>query len=66
MKYSFKVPDMSCGHCKMHIENAFKEWGKAASWSVDLGAKTVEVESEESASAVARVIADEGYTPAEA
>lgn len=63
MEYVFKVPDMSCGHCKMHIENALRDWGKASSWKVDLAAKTVAVASEEKGDAVARVISDVGYTP---
>ncbi len=66
MKYTFKVPDMSCGHCKAHIENAFKDWGKASKWAVDLDAKKVVVESEERSEAVARVITDVGYTPSRA
>ena len=64
MKYTFSVPDMSCGHCKMHIENALKDWGKADSWSVDLGTKTVVVESSEPGNVVQRIIEDEGYHPA--
>ncbi len=63
MKYTFNVPDMSCGHCKMHIEEALKNWGKADSYSVDLDAKTVIVESAEPDSAVKRIIEDEGYHP---
>jgi len=62
MKYIFDVPDMSCGHCKAHIENALRTWGKASSWDVDLVKKLVRVESEESAHAIAQVIKDEGYT----
>jgi copper chaperone len=63
MKYTFDVPDMSCGHCKMHIEEGLKNWGKADSWSVDLDTKTVIVESMELETAVKRVIEDEGYHP---
>ncbi|QQO10062.1 heavy-metal-associated domain-containing protein [Breznakiella homolactica] len=63
MKYTFKVPDMSCGHCKAHIEESFKNWGKAASYAVDLEAKTITVETDEPQASVIRVIRDEGYTP---
>jgi copper chaperone len=63
MKHLFKVPDMSCGHCKMHIEKALQAWGKADGWTVDLAAKTVAVESAESREIVARIIVDVGYTP---
>ncbi len=62
MKYLFDVPDMSCGHCKAHIEAALRTWGKASSWNVDLEKKTVQVESAESAHAIAQVIQDEGYS----
>lgn len=65
MKYTFSVPDMSCGHCKSHIESALQEWGKASSWTVNLETKTVEVESTEPACMIARIIQDEGYTPVE-
>jgi len=63
MTHTYNVPDMSCGHCKMHIENAFKDWGKATKWTVDLATKKVTVDSGERGEAVARVIADVGYTP---
>lgn len=63
MKYTFEVPDMSCGHCKARIENALKSWGKAASWQVDLNGKKVSVDSAEPADLIARVIEDVGYTP---
>jgi copper chaperone len=63
MTHTFNVPDMSCGHCKVHIENALEEWGKAVKWTVDLEAKKVIVESGEKSEAVARVITDVGYSP---
>ena len=63
MKYAFAVPDMSCGHCKAHIEEGIKNWGKASSWTVDLKSKTVSIESDEPANVVIRIIEDEGYTP---
>ena len=66
MKHTYEVSDMSCGHCKMRIENAFKAWGKADSCTVDLNAKKVVVESAENAEVVARVIEDVGYTPKQA
>jgi len=66
VKYLFKVQDLSCGHCKMHIDQAFKDWGKASSWTVDLKTKLVEVESEEPAAIVSRIIEDEGYSPVQA
>ena len=63
MTHTFNVPDMSCGHCKMHIENALKDWGKASGWTVDLAGKKVTVDSDERSESVARIIVDVGYTP---
>jgi copper chaperone len=63
MKYTFSVPDMSCGNCKKHIEEGLKNSGKVDSFSVDLDTKTVIVESAESETAVKRIIEDEGYHP---
>lgn len=61
MKYIFSVPDMSCNHCKMHIEASLKEWGKAQAWSIDVAGKRVEVESEAPAEEIISTIADAGY-----
>ncbi len=61
MRYAFAVPTMSCGHCKARIEKALAGAGFATGVSVDLGAKTVSVETDSSAAAVATVIADAGY-----
>ncbi len=63
MKYTFNVPDMSCGNCKKHIEEGLENSGKADSWSVDLDTKTVIVETAESDSVIRRIIEDEGYHP---
>ena len=58
----FRVPDMSCGHCKTAIETAVRQAGGRA--SVDLAAKTVAVEGLEAAQAKA-AIRDAGYQVAE-
>lgn len=63
MTRTFDVPDMSCGHCKMHIEKALASSGLAQGYTVDLGAKTVTVQSEAAPDAIAQVIAKAGYTP---
>lgn len=63
MKYIYSVPDMSCGHCKSHIEEALQEWGKASSFSVELEHNRVTVESAEPSDAIVRIISDVGYTP---
>jgi Cu+-exporting ATPase len=66
MNYKFQVEDMHCGHCKMHIENALKGWGKARSFSVDLPGKTVSVETDAAAPDIVAVIAEAGYTAVQA
>jgi copper chaperone len=63
MKLVFKVEDMSCGHCKMRIEKALGTWGKASSFTVDLAAKRVEVETEAGAAEAGAIIEDAGYSP---
>ena len=63
MKYIYSVPDMSCGHCTTHIEEALREWGKASSFIVELEQKRVTVESSEPSDAIVRIISDVGYTP---
>jgi copper chaperone len=63
MKYIFSVPDMSCEHCKSHIDKAIKNWGKAQAWLINLDTKQVTVESNETSDAVAKVIQEAGYTP---
>ncbi len=62
MKYSYSVSDMNCGHCKMRIETALKEWGKASAFNVDLAAKRVDIESEASSADIVAMIAEAGYT----
>ena len=42
---SFKVPDMSCGHCTATIEKAIKAIDPTASVTCDTGTRQVEVDS---------------------
>ncbi len=57
----FRVTNMSCGHCKMTIEQALKDLG-VSSFSVDLATKTVRVESDEaSEEAVKNAVRAKGY-----
>jgi len=64
MKHVFKVPDMSCQHCRMRIEKAIAASGKASVWTVDLAQKTVAVESAADKAELATVLANAGYPPA--
>lgn len=62
MKYVFSVSDMSCGHCKTHIEDALKSSGSVHRYDVDLALKKVEVETSLSAGEIATLIDGAGYT----
>lgn len=55
------VPDMSCGHCKAAVERAIAAEDAAASVSVDLAAREVEVMTALPAAKVMAALAEEGY-----
>ncbi|MFD1883775.1 heavy-metal-associated domain-containing protein [Paracoccus pacificus] len=56
----FKVPDMSCGHCKATIEQAIHAAGGKA--EINLDTHTVEVEGLDSETAQ-NAIREAGYSP---
>lgn len=59
---TLKVEGMSCGHCVSAVEGTLKELG--ASGQVDLAAKTVTVQYDESKlqlDAIKAAIEDQGY-----
>ncbi len=61
-KVTLQVNGMSCGHCVNSVEKAVKGLGATA--TVDLGAKTVAVEYDQSATTLAAIkeaIEDQGY-----
>lgn len=61
---SFKVPDMTCGHCVRTLTDALKGVDPGAEVRIDLGRQLVSVES---TAADARQLSDAivaaGYTP---
>jgi copper chaperone len=64
MLESFKVPDVSCEHCKSAIEGALRPLGGVRSAQVDVDGKTTTVDYDENAidrSAIEAVIEKEGY-----
>ena len=63
MKYQLMVPDITCKHCKMTIENRLGQLPGVAQVLVDLDHKMVGVEGEVSVEAVEQGIRDAGYTP---
>ena len=58
---TFNVQGMSCGHCVKAITQAVQTRDPAAQVQVDLGARTVQVQSSLSTDAVAEIIKEEGY-----
>lgn len=61
MKYTFKVPDMSCNHCKMRIEKTMNESGKVSGLNIDLQTKKVILESDLSESDLVKLFDNAGY-----
>ena len=59
--YHLNVPDMTCGHCVSTVEKAVKTADPNASVAVDLGTKTVSIESQIPSEAFIASIADAGY-----
>ncbi|WP_434560850.1 heavy-metal-associated domain-containing protein [Pseudomonas sp. Z5-35] len=57
----FSVQGMSCGHCVKAITQALQTKDAGAEVKIDLGAKTVEVQSTLSPDAVIQAIQEEGY-----
>lgn len=56
-----KIGGMSCGHCKMRIENAFKAMGYQK-YTVDLAGGSAEVEApEEDRTKIVSEIEDLGF-----
>ena len=57
----FKVQDMSCGHCASVITRAVKELDAKAQVDIDLGSKTVRVESSQERAALVQALGEAGY-----
>ncbi len=56
----FRVPEMSCGHCRAVIERAVRRADPAARLEVDPGVRTIGVESRLDAEALKALLAPEG------
>ena len=64
MKETFKVPDVSCGHCKSAIEQALVPLAGVQGAEVDIDAKNVDVSYDEALidrTGVVRAIEAAGY-----
>ncbi|GAB4378811.1 MAG: heavy-metal-associated domain-containing protein [Calditrichia bacterium] len=62
MIVQFKVPDMTCGHCKMTIENSIRRLTSVQRVDIDLNQKIVEVEGTVDREQVQTAIEQAGYT----
>jgi copper chaperone len=63
----FKVPDMSCGHCKAAVENELSKLSGVERANADIGRGTVEVSYDESWVSTEQLkgaIEEAGYTVA--
>ncbi|TWC10800.1 MULTISPECIES: heavy-metal-associated domain-containing protein [unclassified Pseudomonas] len=58
---TFNVQGMSCGHCVKAITQAVQARDPAADVQIDLGARTVQVQSSLPANTLIEVIREEGY-----
>ncbi|UZE24460.1 cation transporter [Pseudomonas sp. B21-056] len=58
---TFNVQGMSCGHCVKAITQAVQARDPAADVQIDLGARTVRVQSSLPANILIGVIQEEGY-----
>ena len=64
-----RIPDMSCGHCEVHIRQALVGLPGFHSLEVDLAGRTAEVDHDEALLPLGRleeVLAEEDYPVAEA
>ncbi len=57
----FKVPDMTCGHCAQAIEKAVRSIDPKAKVKVDLGQKTVTVETTAREQTISEGVRSAGY-----
>ena len=55
------VPGMNCGHCRAAVEQAIASVDSAATPQVDLGNKTVSLESHASDQEIVDALAAKGY-----
>ncbi len=60
----FQLPDMTCGHCASRVAQALKLTDPACRVSVDVGTRTVRVQSTEDRQTLAEALAEAGYAPA--
>ena len=60
---TFKVPDMTCGHCVKSITEAIKQAAPSAEVTCDLSTKLVTVTGMHDPGKVHEAVTDAGYSP---
>jgi copper chaperone len=64
MDNTFQVQGMTCGHCEMAVKKAIIRLDPEAKVEIDRASGKVDVHSQQTREALARVIAEEGYAVA--
>jgi copper chaperone len=64
MNQTFNVQGMTCGHCERAVTQAVKQIDPQAQVKIDRSIGKVEVQSNADYEALAKAIAEEGYTVA--
>ena len=64
MNQVFQVQGMTCGHCERAVTRAVKQVDPQAEVKIDRPAGRVEVQTTQPRDALAKAIAEEGYTVA--
>lgn len=64
MNQTFNVQGMTCSHCEKAVTRALTQLDPQAEVKIDRAANQVEVNSTQAREALAKAIADEGYTVA--
>ena len=59
--HSFKIPDMTCGHCAETVTKAVQSVDQTATVDVDLNAHEIRVRSDANAAALTAALQEAGY-----
>ncbi len=57
----YSIPDMSCGHCKATVDKTVKALDPHAVLQFDMGARTVEIQTDAPTAALLAALAASGY-----
>ncbi len=62
--HEFQLPDMTCGHCAGMVGQTLQMTDPNCKFQVDLPARKVTVQSDESRDVLAEALSEAGYPPA--